>query len=82
MAFGGPARVDELLDRFGIGHLASVRPTAISGGERQRVALARALARGPEVLLFDEPLSALDAHTARSSAPSRRTCSPIWASRR
>ena len=63
VAYGGPARVDELLDRFGIGHLASVRPTAISGGERQRVALARALARGPEVLLFDEPLSALDAHT-------------------
>jgi molybdate transport system ATP-binding protein len=63
VAYGGPARVDELLDRFGIGHLAGVRPTAISGGERQRVALARALARGPEVLLFDEPLSALDAHT-------------------
>ncbi len=63
VAFGGPDRVDELLERFGIGHLASVRPTAISGGERQRVALARALARGPEILLFDEPLSALDAHT-------------------
>jgi molybdate transport system ATP-binding protein len=63
VAYGGPDRVDELLERFGIAHLASVRPTAISGGERQRVALARALARGPEVLLFDEPLSALDAHT-------------------
>ena len=63
VAYGGPDRVDELLERFGISHLARVRPTAISGGERQRVALARALARGPDVLLFDEPLSALDAHT-------------------
>ncbi len=64
VAFGGGGeRVGDLLARFGISSLANERPAALSGGERQRVALARALARGPGVLLLDEPLSALDAHT-------------------
>lgn len=63
VGFGGAGRVDELLERMRISHLADTRPNSISGGEAQRVALARALARKPAVLLLDEPLSALDADT-------------------
>ena len=66
VAFAGRDRADSLLQRLGIADLSGARPAAISGGERQRVALARALARDPAVLLLDEPLAALDAHTRAS----------------
>ncbi len=66
VGFAGRTRVAELLDRFGITDLADARPESLSGGERQRVAVARAVARDPGVLLLDEPLSALDAHTRAS----------------
>lgn len=55
------ARVRSLLERVGIAHLAERYPNQLSGGEQQRVALARALAADVGLILFDEPLSNLDA---------------------
>src|SRR5262245_35186183 len=58
-------RTAEILARVGLAEVAGHSPRQLSGGQQQRVALGRALAPDPEVLLLDEPLSALDAPLRR-----------------
>jgi molybdate transport system ATP-binding protein len=64
-----PEGLEQAIERLGIGHLLTRRPDTLSGGERQRVGIARALAVGPQVLLMDEPLAALDLKRKREILP-------------
>ncbi len=68
---GSAARVglEQAIALLGISHLLSRKPDTLSGGERQRVGIARALAVGPEILLMDEPLAALDLKRKREILP-------------
>ncbi|MCO5215269.1 MAG: ABC transporter ATP-binding protein [Thermomicrobiales bacterium] len=60
---GRHRRAEHLLQLVGLEHRTHEKPNILSGGEQQRVAIARALARGPKLLLADEPTGALDTQT-------------------
>ncbi len=73
-----PVHLDYLLEMFGLRELKNRKPDKLSGGQQQRVALARAIAKKPEILLLDEPLSALDNKTRSSLQDEIKLINKTW----
>jgi putative ABC transport system ATP-binding protein len=71
-------RVNMLLKSVGLLEKANNRPQQLSGGQRQRVAIARALARGPSLVLADEPTANLDSHTGAAIIRLMRRMQKHW----
>ncbi len=74
-------RVDETAEMMDIEDLLDDKPNELSGGQKQRVALGRAIVREPDVFLFDEPLSNLDAKLRTTMRTEIQRIQTNWESR-